>query len=107
MRAHVFICCQPRPNSPQSSRCAFSRPIFVSVSRVHSLAFFAFGETGEARADAVHQRRGKFHDVRVVQAFVANALVHRHVERFGGGLNFSVGIDGGGRRRAGLGLSAA
>ena len=44
MRAHVLSCCQPIPNSPQSSRCAFSRPILVSVSRVHSLAFLAFGE---------------------------------------------------------------
>src|SRR5437588_2319643 len=35
---------QPRPKGPQASRCAFCRPHFASVSRVHSLARFAAGE---------------------------------------------------------------
>src|SRR5205085_9916411 len=35
---------QPRPNGPQLSRCALLRPNAVSLSRVHSLARFMFGE---------------------------------------------------------------
>src|SRR5271167_1099530 len=44
MRTQVLSCCQPIPNSPQSSRCALLQPIAVSWSRVHSLARFKFGE---------------------------------------------------------------
>ena len=44
MRTQVLICCQPIPNSPQSSRWAFSRPILVRVSRVQALALAMFGE---------------------------------------------------------------
>ena len=44
MRTHVLICCQPMPNSPQSSRCALAQPILVSWSRVHALAFAMLGE---------------------------------------------------------------
>src|SRR5947209_12227456 len=35
---------QPRPHGPHASRCAFSRPQPASLSRVHSLARFRFGE---------------------------------------------------------------
>src|SRR5205085_384726 len=35
---------QPRPKGPQASRCAFCNPHLESVSRVHSLARFAFGD---------------------------------------------------------------
>ncbi len=44
MRAQVLICCQPMPNSPQSSRCALLRPIAVIVSRVQALALAMLGE---------------------------------------------------------------
>ena len=69
----------------------------VSVSRVHSLAFLQVRRAGEARADAVHQRGGKLHDMRVIEALVANALIHVQVQRLGGGLDFGIGVDGRGR----------
>ena len=30
IRTQVFSCCQPMPNSPQSSRCALTQPILMS-----------------------------------------------------------------------------
>ena len=102
MRAQVLSCCQPRPNSPQSSRCAFSRPIFVSVSRVHALAFSRFGEPVRRGPMPSIKRRGKLHHMRVVDALVANALVHVEVQRFGGRLHFRVGIGRHGRNGFGL-----
>ena len=44
MRTQVLSCCQPIPNSPQSSRCALTQPILVSWSRVQALAFAMFGD---------------------------------------------------------------
>src|SRR5262245_42757116 len=35
---------QPRPNGPHGSRCGLERPKDVSWSRVHSFAFFMFGD---------------------------------------------------------------
>ena len=99
MRAQVFSCCQPRPNSPQSSRCAFSRPILVSVSRVHSLAFFRLGEPVRRGPMPSISAVRKLHHVRVVQPLVANALVHGQIERLGGRLHLGVGI---GRGRGSL-----
>ena len=70
MRTQVLICCQPIPNSPQSSKWAFSRPILVRVSRVQALALAMLGEPVRAGADAVVQGIGELHDVGVAEAFL-------------------------------------
>jgi hypothetical protein len=44
------------------------------------------GRTGQARADAVRQAAGVIHHVGMLEAFVADRVVHSEVERFGGGL---------------------
>ena len=56
------------------------------------IGFFKIGRAGEARADAVHKGVGEVHDVGVVEAFVADALIGRQVQGFGGGLDFGVGV---------------
>ena len=55
--------------------------------------------SGQARADAVIQGDGELHHVRVVEAFIANALVHAQVKGFSSGLDFSVGVSCGRRWR--------
>src|ERR1051325_4158367 len=44
MRTDVEADVQPRPNGPHDSKCAFASPYAVILSRVHSFAFFMFGE---------------------------------------------------------------
>jgi hypothetical protein len=52
------------------------------------------GGAGKAGADAVIEGFGEVHDLAVLEAFVADALVHGEVEGFGGGLGSVVGRDG-------------
>jgi hypothetical protein len=69
------------------------------------IGLLQIGRAGEARADAVDEAAGELHHVGVVEALIADALVHIEVDGFGGGLDLGVGIDGRGRRRGfGLGL---
>jgi hypothetical protein len=60
------------------------------------VGFFEIGGAGKTRADAIHERVSEVHDVGVVEAFVADALVGGEIEGFGGGLDFGVGVDFGG-----------
>ena len=68
------------------------------------VGFFQVGRAGEAGPDAVHEGGGEFHDVGVVEALVADALVGGEVEGFGGGLDLCVGVGCGRRSGSGLGL---
>ena len=55
IRAQVLICCQPMPNSPQSSRCAFSRPMAGQRIARPGIRLGHVGRAGEPRADAIRQ----------------------------------------------------
>ena len=68
------------------------------------IGFGHVGRAGEARADAVGERGGIFHDVRALQALFADALIHGEVELFDGGLRGLPGIDSRSRGCSGRGL---
>ena len=44
MSTAVLSCRQPKPKSPQPSRCGLAQPMAVSWSRVHAFALAKFGE---------------------------------------------------------------
>ena len=91
MRTQVFSCCQPMPNSPQSSRCALAAAHGGELIAGPFVGALQIRRTGQARADAVHEAGGVLHDVRVRESFFANALVHREIERFFFGLRHFIG----------------
>src|SRR5436309_6389818 len=45
------------------------------------------GRAGEARADSIHQSRSVFHDVRMADGLIADALIHAVIEILALGLN--------------------
>ena len=70
-------------------------PVFeVGVAAAHLgelvarplIGLFHVGRAGEARADAVGQAAAVFHDVGVLEAFGADAVVDGEVDVFNGGL---------------------